>query len=65
MTTATTTSSAASGASATTLIPGLKPFGEIVGNVREHDQQADRNGYLRNSSGGSVRAGTSSNSRAS
>ncbi|MDO8399513.1 MAG: outer membrane beta-barrel protein [Bradyrhizobium sp.] len=40
------------------LIPGLKPFGEIVGNVREHDQQADRNGYLRNSSGGSVRAGT-------
>ena len=41
------------------LITGLKPFGEIVGNVREHDQQADRNGYLRNSSGGSVRAGTS------
>jgi hypothetical protein len=41
------------------LIPGLKPFGEIVGNVREHDQQADRNFYLRNSSGGSVRAGTS------
>ncbi len=40
------------------LIPGLKPFGEIVGNVREHDQQADRTGYLRNSSGGSVRAGT-------
>lgn len=40
------------------LIPGLKPFGEIVGNVRQHDEQADRNGYLRNSSGGSVRAGT-------
>jgi len=41
------------------LIPGLKPFGEIDGNVRQHDQLADRNGYLRNSSGGSVRAGTS------
>ncbi|MDP1865768.1 MAG: outer membrane beta-barrel protein [Bradyrhizobium sp.] len=41
------------------LIPGLKPFGEIVGNVRSHDQLADRNGFQRNSSGGSVRAGTS------
>ena len=41
------------------LMPGLKPFGEIIGNVREHDLLADRNGYLRNSSGGSVRAGSS------
>ena len=41
------------------LIPGLKPFGEIEGNVRSHDLLADRNGYQRNSSGGSVRAGTS------
>jgi hypothetical protein len=41
------------------LIPGLKPFGEIVGNIRSHDLLADRNGYQRNSSGGNVRAGTS------
>jgi len=40
------------------LIPGLKPFGEIDGNVRSHDLLVDRNGYQRNSSGGSVRAGT-------
>src|SRR5205814_6138140 len=40
------------------LIPGLKPFGEIEGNVRSHDQLVDRNGYQRNSSGGSVRAGS-------
>jgi hypothetical protein len=40
------------------LIPGLKPFGEVDGNVRSHDQLVDRNGYQRNSSGGSVRAGT-------
>ena len=41
------------------LMPGLKPFGEIVGNVRSHDLLVDRNGYQRNSSGGNVRAGTS------
>ncbi len=41
------------------LIPGLKPFGEIVGNTRSHDLLVDRNGYQRNSNGGSVRAGTS------
>jgi hypothetical protein len=41
------------------LIPGLKPFGEIDGNTRSHDLLFDRNGYQRNSSGGSVRAGTS------
>jgi hypothetical protein len=40
------------------LIPGLKPFGEVDGNVRSHDLLVDRNGYQRNSSGGSVRAGT-------
>jgi hypothetical protein len=41
------------------LIPGLKPFGEIDGNIRSHDVLIDRNGYQRNSGGGSVRAGTS------
>jgi hypothetical protein len=40
------------------LIPGLKPFGEIEGNTRSHDLLVDRNGYQRNSSGGSARAGT-------
>jgi hypothetical protein len=40
------------------LIPGLKPFGEIDGNVRSHDLLTDRSGYQRNSSGGSARAGT-------
>lgn len=40
------------------LMPGLKPFGEIEGNVRSHDLLVDRNGYQRNSNGGSVRAGT-------
>jgi hypothetical protein len=40
------------------LIPGLKPFGEIEGNIRSHDLLVDRNGYQRNSSGGSARAGT-------
>ncbi|MET3841150.1 hypothetical protein ABIE49_003228 [Bradyrhizobium sp. OAE829] len=40
------------------LIPGLKPFGEIEGNVRSHDLLVDRSGYQRNSNGGSVRAGT-------
>ena len=41
------------------LTPGVKPFTEIDGNVRSHDQLYDRNGYQRNSSGGSVRAGSS------
>jgi hypothetical protein len=40
------------------VMPGLKPFGEIEGNVRSHDLLVDRNGYQRNSSGGNVRAGT-------
>ncbi len=41
------------------LMPGLKPFGEIEGNVRSHDLLVDRSGYQRNSSGGNFRAGTS------
>jgi hypothetical protein len=41
------------------LMPGLKPFGEIEGNVRSHDLLVDRSGYQRNSSGGNVRAGSS------
>ena len=41
------------------LMPGLKPFGEIEGNVRSHDLLVDRNGFQRNSSGGNFRAGTS------
>jgi hypothetical protein len=41
------------------VMPGLKPFGEIEGNVRSHDLLVDRNGYQRNSSGSNVRAGTS------
>ena len=41
------------------LTPGVKPFAEIDGNVRSHDLLYDRNGYQRNSSGGSVRAGSS------
>ena len=41
------------------LMPGLKPFAEIEGNVRSHDLLVDRSGYQRNSSGGNVRAGTS------
>jgi len=41
------------------LMPGLKPFGEIEGNVRSHDLLVDRSGFQRNSSGGNFRAGTS------
>jgi hypothetical protein len=41
------------------VLPGLKPFAEFEANSRVHDQLADRNGYRRNSDGGSVRAGTS------
>jgi hypothetical protein len=41
------------------LLPGVKPFAEIEANTRVHDQPADRNGYLRNSDGGFVKAGTS------
>ncbi len=40
------------------LLPGVKPFGEIEGDVRIHQTPVDRNGYQRNSSGGYVKAGT-------
>ncbi|MGY8679537.1 outer membrane beta-barrel protein [Bradyrhizobium sp. UFLA05-153] len=39
--------------------PGLKPFLEIEGDTRVHDQAADRNGYLRDSNGGYAKVGTS------
>jgi hypothetical protein len=46
------------------LKPGLKPFVEIAGRQpRARRQLLDRNGYARDSSGGYVKAGTSSNSR--
>src|ERR1700738_3771141 len=41
------------------LLPGLKPFGEIEGDSRVHDQQFDRNGFQRDSHGGYAQAGTS------
>jgi hypothetical protein len=41
------------------LKPGLKPFVEIQGDTRVHDQAADRNGYLRDSSGGYAKVGSS------
>ena len=41
------------------LKPGLKPFIEGQADTRVHDQLVDRNGYIRNSDGGFVKAGTS------
>src|ERR1700733_4572174 len=41
------------------LTPGLKPFVEVEGDSRFHDQQVDRSGYQRNSDGGYAKAGTS------
>jgi hypothetical protein len=41
------------------LKPGLKPFVEIEGDNRTHDQAADRNGYLRDSNGGYAKIGSS------
>jgi hypothetical protein len=41
------------------LKPGLKPFVEIEGDSRVHDQPFDRNGYQRDSSGGYAKVGTS------
>jgi hypothetical protein len=41
------------------LKPGLKPFVEIEGDTRVHDQPADRNGYFRDSNGGYARVGSS------
>ena len=41
------------------LMPGVKPFVEVEGDSRVHDQYLDRNGYARNSNGGYAKAGTS------
>jgi hypothetical protein len=41
------------------LKPGLKPFVEVQGDTRVHDQAADRNGYLRDSNGGYAKVGSS------
>ena len=41
------------------LMPGLKPFVEVEGDSRFHDQQIDNFGFARNSSGGYARAGSS------
>jgi hypothetical protein len=41
------------------LTPGLKPFVEVEGDSRVHDQQIDNSGFARNSSGGYAKAGTS------
>jgi hypothetical protein len=41
------------------LLPGVKPFAEIQGDSRVHDTAADRSGFLRDSSGGYAKAGTS------
>jgi hypothetical protein len=41
------------------LTPGLKPFVEVEGDSRLHDQQIDNSGFARNSNGGYARAGTS------
>lgn len=40
------------------LRPGLRPFGEIQGDTRTHDDSRDRFGYLRDSNGGYIKAGT-------
>jgi hypothetical protein len=40
------------------LMPGLRPFGEVSYDTRVHDLKADRAGYLRDSDGGYVKAGT-------
>ncbi|MDB5634416.1 MAG: hypothetical protein JWR49_3271 [Tardiphaga sp.] len=40
------------------VLPGLRPFVEIQGDTRVHDVPADRFGYLRDSNGGYIKAGT-------
>jgi hypothetical protein len=40
------------------VLPGLRPFGEIQGDTRVHEVAADRFGYLRDSNGGYIKAGT-------
>jgi hypothetical protein len=39
--------------------PGVKPFAEIEGDTRVHDEKFDRSGFERDSSGGYAKAGTS------
>jgi len=41
------------------LTPGVKPFVEAEGDTRVHDQQFDRSGFQRDSTGGYVKGGTS------
>lgn len=41
------------------VMPGVKPFAEVEGDTRVHDQQFDRSGFERDSSGGYAKAGTS------
>ena len=41
------------------LLPGVKPFAEIEGDTRVHDQALDRSGFARDSNGGYAKAGTS------
>jgi hypothetical protein len=41
------------------LTPAIKPFVEVEGDSRFHDQLIDNSGYARNSNGGYARAGTS------
>ncbi len=40
------------------LLPGVKPFGEAQVDTRIRDQRVDRSGFLRNSEGTTVRAGS-------
>jgi hypothetical protein len=41
------------------VLPGVKPFAEVEGDTRVHDQQFDRGGFERDSTGGYAKAGTS------
>jgi len=41
------------------LLPGVKPFAEVQGDSRVHDTAFDRSGFMRDSSGGYAKAGTS------
>ena len=59
MTTATSTSMAASAGVSYELTPAVKPFVEVEGDSRVHDLPLDRNGYARDSTGGYAKAGTS------
>jgi len=41
------------------LLPGVKPFVEVEGDSRFHDQLIDNSGFARNSNGGYAKGGTS------